>query len=212
MSNVMRLRPGTGVRHDRYGVTPLDRPRVTTDDSDSSDYQLLQRCARGDELAWDQLVGRYQRLVFSVALKNGVSREDAADITQLTFMALLDSIEVLRDDGSLPSWLTTVARRQAWRVRRRTQWERQWPTDLTEAGATQDDYERLAVVHGALARLGTRCRQLLYALFFDPEHPSYAVIADRLKCAVGSIGPQRARCLQRMRSLLEEDGADDQLD
>ncbi len=205
MSNVVRLTPDTGARGGRYGVTPRSRSAVIADDTEITDHQLLRRCAAGDERAWDQLVGRYERLVFSVALKNGVSREDAADITQLTFVALLDSIEVLRENGSLPAWLMTVARRQAWRVRRRTQREQPWPTDLLESETTEEDFERIAVVHGALARLGTRCRQLLYALFLDPDAPPYAVIADRLDCAVGSIGPQRARCLQRMRALLHED-------
>jgi RNA polymerase sigma factor (sigma-70 family) len=208
MSNVVRLRPDASVRGERYGLTPLDRPRVAADDSGSSDHQLLRRCAAGDEQAWDQVVGRYERLVFSVALKNGVSREDAADITQLTFVALLDSIEVLREDGSLPSWLMTVARRQAWRVRRRTHREQPWPAEDIESDTTEEDYERVAVVHGALARLGVRCRLLLYALFFDPDNPPYADIADRLACAVGSIGPQRARCLHRMRALLREESAE----
>jgi RNA polymerase sigma factor (sigma-70 family) len=208
MSNVVRLRPDAGMRGERYGVTPLDRPQIAADHSGSTDHQLLRRCAAGDERAWDQVVERYERLVFSVALKNGVSREDAADITQLTFVALLDSIEVLREDGSLPSWLMTVARRQAWRVRRRTHREQPLPAEEIQLGATEEDYERVAVVHGALARLGTRCRLLLYALFFDPDDPPYADIADRLECAVGSIGPQRARCLHRMRALLQEESAE----
>jgi RNA polymerase sigma factor (sigma-70 family) len=195
------------MRGERHGVTPPDRPQIAADNSGSTDHQLLRRCATGDERAWDQVVERYERLVFSVALKNGVSREDAADITQLTFVALLDSIEVLREDGSLPSWLMTVARRQAWRVRRRTHREQPWPAEEIESGTTEENYERIAVVHGALARLGTRCRLLLYALFFDPDAPPYADIADRLECAVGSIGPQRARCLHRMRALLQEDSA-----
>ena len=208
MSNVVKWMPDTGVGGERYRVTPRHGPQVIVDDTDSTDQQLLQRCAGGDERAWEQLVGRYERLVFCVALKNGVSREDAADITQLTFMALLDSVEVLREDGSLPAWLMTVARRQAWRVRRRTHREQPWPADPVESGTTQEDYERIAVVHWALARLGTECRQLLYALFFDPDAPTYAVIADRLNCAVGSIGPQRARCLQRVRTLLNEDATE----
>jgi RNA polymerase sigma factor (sigma-70 family) len=207
MSNVVRLMPDP-VRGEGPGLSVDRRLELTADDADRTDQQLIRRCAAGDERAWDQLVGRYERLVYSVALKNGVSREDAADITQLTFVALLDSIEVLREDGSLPSWLMTVARRQAWRVRRRTHREQPWPADLVESGAAHDDFERVAVVHGALARLGTRCRLLLYALFFDPDAPPYAVIADRLQCAVGSIGPQRARCLQRMRALLGEDTAE----
>jgi RNA polymerase sigma factor (sigma-70 family) len=208
MSNVARLTARTGVRGGRYGLAPPAVAEVTADDTETTDYSLLRRCAAGDERAWDQLVGRYERLVFSVALKNGVSREDAADITQLTFTALLDSIEVLREDGSLPAWLMTVARRQAWRVRRRASREQPLPIEALEPDASQTDYERIAVVHWALSRLGTRCRLLLYALFFDPDAPPYAVIADRLDFAVGSIGPQRARCLQRMRTLLDEDDAE----
>jgi RNA polymerase sigma factor (sigma-70 family) len=207
MSNVVRLMPDA-VREGGPGETVDRRFQIAADDTDRTDQQLIRSCAAGDEWAWDQLVGRYERLVYSVALKNGVSREDAADITQLTFVALLDSIEVLREDGSLPSWLMTVARRQAWRIRRRTRREQPWPAELIETGTAQDDFERVAVVHAALARLGTRCRLLLYALFFDPDAPPYAVIADRLQCAVGSIGPQRARCLQRMRALLGEDTAE----
>ena len=208
MSNVVRLRPDSGIRGGSYRLAPRAGPEVTTDDTELTDYSLLRRCAAGDERAWDQLVGRYERLVFSVALKNGVSREDAADITQLTFEALLDSIEVLREDGSLPAWLMTVARRQAWRVRRRTHREQPWPTEEEAFGTTQHDYERIAAIHWALSRLGKRCRLLLYALFFDPDAPPYAVIADRLDSAVGSIGPQRARCLQRLRALLQEDDAE----
>jgi RNA polymerase sigma factor (sigma-70 family) len=202
MGNVVRSMPDSAVQH---GPPAGQRMQAAAEDTGSADHELLRRCAAGDERAWDQLVGRYERLVFSVALKNGVSREDAADITQLTFVALLDSIEVLREDARLSYWLMTVARRHAWRVRKRMHREQQWPTEVVESITPQEDYERVALVHEALARLGTRCRRLLYALFFDPDAPSYAVIADRLHCAIGSIGPQRARCLQRLRALLDED-------
>lgn len=208
MGNVVRLMSDSAVRRERQGRAVDHRPRAADHDTDLTDHELIRRCATGDEWAWDELVGRYERLVYSVALRNGVSREDAADITQLTFVALLDSLEMLQEDGSLPSWLMTVARRQAWRVRRRMNREQPFPTVVPEAGAAVDDYDRVAMVHGALARLGRRCRLLLYALFFDPDGPPYAVIADRLNCAVGSIGPQRARCLQRLRGLLNEDFAE----
>lgn len=201
VAKVVSAGPDTGVRP---GLTAAPRP-AARHETEPEDQELLRRCVAGDGQAWAQIVGRYERLVFSVALKNGVSREDAADITQLTFVALLDSIGRLRSDSSLPSWLMTVARRQAWRVRRRTARELPWPTDLVDSGTASEDYERVAVLHAGLAQLGTRCRQLLYALFFDPDAPPYAVIADRLQCAVGTIGPQRARCLQRLRVLLDDE-------
>jgi RNA polymerase sigma factor (sigma-70 family) len=170
-----------------------------------SDAELLTACRAGDQDAWELLVGRYERLVFSVALRNGVTREEAADITQMTFIALLESIGKLREEQRVASWLMSVARRLAWRQRRRSEKERigveqvNWPEDAIAA------WERVAVIHEGLQRLGRACRELILALYFDPASPSYAVVAERLGRPVGGIGPMRARCLQRLRTLLGED-------
>ena len=169
-----------------------------------SDRELLAACRRGDQDAWDLLVGRYERLVFSVALRNGVTREEAADITQMTFIALLESITRLRDEQRLASWLMSVARRLAWRQRRRSERER----PAGELSPREDPiaaWERVAVVQEGLQRLERPCRDLLLALYFDPAAPSYAEVAARLGRAPGGIGPMRARCLQHLRTLLGED-------
>jgi RNA polymerase sigma factor (sigma-70 family) len=174
--------------------------------TDAPDAELLQGCRAGDPLAWTTLVARYERLIFSVALRNGVSREDAADVTQLTFIALLGSVDRLRDDERLASWLMIVARRQAWRVRRRNDQDlaaRESPDPSEDPFAA---WERAAALHDGLRRLGAPCRELLSALYFDPVTPSYVEVADALGRAVGGIGPARARCLQRLRALLEEEG------
>jgi RNA polymerase sigma factor (sigma-70 family) len=174
-------------------------------DAVPSDRDLLNACRNGDQGAWNLLVGRYERLVFSVALRNGVSREEAADITQVTFISLLESLTRLRDDQRLASWLMSVTRRLAWRHRRRSAREAllaeqvPWPTDPF------DEWERAAVVHQGLQQLGRACRDLLLALYFDPAAPSYAEIAERFGRSVGGIGPLRARCLQRLRTVLGED-------
>jgi len=169
-----------------------------------SDSNLLRRCRVGDAEAWSILVERYERLVFSVALRNGVSWEDAGDVTQTTFIALLDAIDTLREDERLGSWLMTVARRQAWRIRRREEVVA-GPLDRPFASADAiENWERLEWLHAGLQRLGGPCQELLTALYLDSETPSYAVIAPRLNRAVGSIGPLRARCLARLRAILEE--------
>ncbi len=170
-----------------------------------SDADLIRGCRAGESDAWDALVGRYERLVFSVALRNGLGSEDAADVTQMAFVALLDSLSALRDDERLSSWLMTVARRQSWRVRRRREVER----PLAMVAQVVDplaDWDRVACVHDALQQLPSPCRELLHALYFDPAEPSYAEVAARLGRSIGGIGPMRARCLQRMRTLLGEDG------
>ena len=170
-----------------------------------SDLELLNACRTGDQDAWELLVERYERLVFSVALRNGVTREEAADITQMTFIALLESIGKLREEQRVASWLMSVARRLAWRQRRRSEQDRLRVEQVSSPEDPIAAWERVAVVHEGLQRLGRACRDLLLALYFDPASPSYAVVAERLGRPVGGIGPMRARCLQRLRDLLGED-------
>ena len=178
--------------------SPSDEPVVP------SDAELLAACRARDEDAWEMLVARYERLVFSVALRNGVTREEAADVTQMTFIALLESIGNLRHEQRVASWLMSVARRLAWRQRRRSQREAPWVERASSSHDPIAAWERVAVLHEGLQRLGPQCRDLLFALYFDPASPSYAMMAERLGRSVGGIGSMRARCLQRLRALLGE--------
>jgi len=170
-----------------------------------SDAELLRRCRQRDNSAWDQLVDRYERLVYSVARRNGLGVEDAADVTQTTFVTLLDSLGRLRDEEKLPSWLMTVARRQSWRVRNASR--RTVPVEEVEVGSEDPlaDWATVVTLHDALADLGGSCRDLLLALYFEAERPSYHEIAERLGRSVGGIGPLRGRCLEKLRNLIEED-------
>jgi RNA polymerase sigma factor (sigma-70 family) len=171
-----------------------------------SDTTLLARCRAGQTEAWDVLIDRYERLVYSVALRNGLGPVDAVDVAQTTFMRLLESSTRLRNDESLASWLMTVARRQSWRVR--AQARREIASDVVVPLGSEPpiDWELAASVHAALQALGSPCRDLLLALYFDPAEPSYAEVARRLNRSIGGIGPLRGRCLERMRGLLAEGG------
>ena len=110
--------------------------------------------------AWDLLVKRYERLVFSVARRNGLNPEDAADVTQGTFVTLIDSLDRLRDEERLASWLMTVTRRQSWRVRnlsRRQVDIETAPEGVDESFADWDqDGARIARERG---RFGTESRR-----------------------------------------------------
>jgi len=185
-------------------LRPATRPIA---DPEPTDAELLARCRERDADAWDLLVKRYERLVFSVARRNGLSTDDASDVTQATFLALLDALEKLRDEERLASWLMTVARRQAWRIRNLSRRH----TDLDAVPeASEDpfqDWDRVIALHDALAELGGPCRELLEALYLDDTSPSYAEIAERLGRSIGGIGPMRGRCLEKLRALLTEDGA-----
>jgi len=177
----------------------------------NTDLNLIIACRRGDERAWETLITRYERLVFSIARHHGLSTDDAADVTQTVFIILLQSIDRLPDDVNLGGWLTTVTRRHSWRAMARL--GRELPgekEDVAESAAllvrqTSDPIDRwevLQAVHEALNRLSERCRRLLLALYLDQTEPSYAEVADRLNMPVGSIGPTRARCLAKLKALL----------
>ncbi|GAA3824001.1 sigma-70 family RNA polymerase sigma factor [Nocardioides panacisoli] len=170
-----------------------------------TDADLLRRCRRRDADAWNTLVGRYERLVYTVALRNGLSAEDAADVTQATFVALVDSLDKLRDEEKLPSWLMTVARRQAWRTRNLSR--RTTPLEFAAEGTTDPfaDWATMTALHDALATLGGTCRELLLALYFEPDAPSYAEIANRFGRSIGGIGPLRGRCLDKLRVILGDE-------
>lgn len=174
----------------------------------ASPSELLAACRDGDVEAWDEVVDRYERLVFAVAAREGLSTDDAADVTQTTFEALLAQLDRIRDDAQIASWLMTVARRQAWRVRTdRSRWVPDETTTADEAGPGEDpvaDHHTLLWVYQGLAELDRPCRRLLTALYFDPGTPSYAEVAAWLGRPVGSIGPTRARCLRRLRDILGE--------
>lgn len=180
------------------------RPRGGVQQPPPTDAALLDRCRAGDATAWDEIVRRYERLTFSVALRNGLSPDDAADVTQIAFVSLYDSLGRIREDERLASWLMTVARRQSWRVRnaaRRLSPLEHAPEETDDPLA---DWESATVLHDALADLGDPCRELLVALYFEAEEPSYAEIADRMGRAIGGIGPMRGRCLAKLRQIMEE--------
>jgi len=174
-----------------------------------SDQALLDACRAGDPQAWARLLDKYERLVYSIPLNYGLSQEDAADIVQMSFLYLLQSLDALHEDSNLGGWLATVARRHTWRLLKRN---RQAPLTKLDSEITNelipdrtDEIERWEIVewlNTGLVRISDRCRTVLIALYFEAEEPSYAEIARRLGIAEGSVGPTRARCLQRLKELL----------
>ncbi len=173
------------------------------------DQALVQACLDGDAPAWDELVERYGRLVYSIPRRLRLPDADCDDVFQVVFGIVLRRLETLRDVERLSAWLIRTTYREAWRVgkRRRSQ-EAELPADVAHDGTPTDEQifalERQQMVRQALAQLDPRCRDLISALFFDPHTPDYAEIAARLQMKVGSIGPTRARCFAKLESLLRQ--------
>lgn len=173
-----------------------------------SDAKLIELCLRGDERAWADLVNRYERLVFSLGRSEGLSRSDAEDLVQSVFLTLVQSLASVRESSQLSLWLRTVSRRTAWRYRDQARrFDRPSSTDIEDHPDSQNDLTDaqvdLVTLEQALAELGDRCEELLVRLYFSDGDCSYASISRELDIPVGSIGPTRARCLDKLRAILE---------
>jgi len=182
---------------------------LETGDVEESDNLILEGCRQGDPNAWEHLLGKYERLVYSIPLNYGLTKEDAADITQTTFITLLQSLDTLRDETRLANWLITVTRRHTWRWLSHGQREGTSPnSDLAEieqiidANKDLEKWEQIIWLNDGLNQLKKLCRELILALYFDPNKPSYSEIARRFKMPVGSVGPNRARCLEQLKQVL----------
>jgi RNA polymerase sigma factor (sigma-70 family) len=179
-----------------------------------SDRDLILRCRQGNAGAWHQLLNKYERLVYSIPLRYGLSRDDAADIAQITFTILIQSIEGLSEDSRLGSWLATVARRHTWRLleRNRRESASEYLEGADVAGSAVllgksdtdsiEHWELTEWLDTGLSKISEPCRKLLLALYFQPERSSYVDVAARLDMPVGSIGPSRARCMKRLKQVL----------
>jgi RNA polymerase sigma factor (sigma-70 family) len=170
------------------------------------DAALMQACMAGDEDAWTLLLERYGRLIYTIPLRFGFSRSVADEVFQDVCLTLLESQDNLRDYRRIRAWLVTVTRRAC--IRRLRQRDREQFSELPESmGDTAEDtvesdlvaIEEEYLVHRALERLSPLCQQLIRGLFFESPPRSYEAIALALNIPVGSIGPTRIRCLEKLR-------------
>ncbi len=182
------------------------------------DPALVARCLRGESAAWTALVNRYQRLVFAIVRRTGLDEHGAADVFQTVFSRLVQHLPRIDDPSRLQAWIVTTAKReailQAQRGQRTVSMTRaadsdddgsEWDIadDSPTAEAALDGLQQLHRVRQALDRLEPRQRDLMLMLFNDDDDkPSYEEIAERLGIPVGSIGPTRARCLEKLRRML----------
>jgi RNA polymerase sigma factor (sigma-70 family) len=173
--------------------------------------ELVRDAALGDDGAWSALVDRYAPLVWSVIRGYRLGFQDAADVSQTTWMRLAENIDRLREPERVGAWLATTAGRECLRLLKRNR--RQLPTDdevladvpdadpasLPETGVMRSaERDELLWV---LSTLPQRSQVLIRMLFADPP-PSYKQISEATGMSIGSIGPTRGRLLQELRHRL----------
>jgi len=182
------------------------------------DHKLIEACLTGDSNAWEALIHRYERLIYSIPIRIGFSPIDAADIFQGVCLKLLKRLGTLRDYEKLSSWLITTTNRECWRAiekqKRETQpsiydedFEREVINRLAASEPLAEEqsitFERQQTVREAIEALSEKCRALITMLFYGREEYSYQDIARRLKIPLNSLGPTRARCLAKLKKYLQ---------
>jgi RNA polymerase sigma factor (sigma-70 family) len=176
-------------------------------DDSSSVATLVARAASGDQAAWNEIVERYAPLVWSICTRYRLSSHDIEDVGQSVWLLLVEQLGNLREPAALPGWLATTTQRECLHVLRAARRcgrfgpvpeELPPPADDTVIEQEIITAVRNAALRAAFGELAPKCRELLSMLITDPPH-SYAEISTTLQIPVGSIGPQRARCLERLR-------------
>ena len=181
---------------------------------EKTDRELVEACLSNNSGAWEVLIERYQRLIYSIPIRLGMTSQEAGDIFQCVCLILVRKLSTLRKQDSLYSWLITTTTRECWRVgarsRREAGPERWEPDNTADDCRTPENMayerriaeERNEVVRRALSQLPDRCRDLITMLYYLNEEPTYEDVAKRLNMPVSSIGPTRGRCLEKLKKIL----------
>jgi RNA polymerase sigma factor (sigma-70 family) len=182
----------------------------TVDVFESDVAGLVKRATVGETRAWELLIDKYGKLIWSITREFRLAESDAADVFQTTWMRLIEHIDRLDRPDRVGSWLAATARNECLRclaTRRRLVLAHE--DVVLDGPATHEPEvdeallaeERAEVVRAAMAHLPWRWQRLMELLMADPP-ASYAEISDELGLPVGSIGPTRGRCLARLRTLI----------
>lgn len=179
---------------------------------DLTDSKLVARCLEGEAEAWEALITRYRRLIYSIPNKFRFGPADCDDVFQTVVVKLLEHLGDLKDESKVSSWLITTTTRYCIQVRSLKQRDvsseegldvEPDPGDTTEEIHIRADREQK--IRDSIQELSGRCRRLLELLSADPR-PSYTEISATLGIPVPSIGPTRARCIEKLQTLLRRRG------
>ena len=181
------------------------------------DADLIRRCRDGDQAAWESLVDRYQRLIFTIPRRAGLSDEQATDVFQEVFLTLFEKIDAIEQPERIRSWIVTTAKYKTWAVVRGVKGLYSPATDaemememanIADTSALADDVlieiEEQHMIRTALAKLEDRCRQILSMIYLSEPAASYVEVAAAIGVGETSISPLRSRCLKKLKDILSK--------
>jgi len=184
---------------------------------ESDDARLVKRCRTGDQAAWDALVDRYQRLIFAIPRRAGLTEEQAADVFQDVFLTLFQKIDEIEQPDRIRSWFVTTAKFKTWAVVRSSKGFYSPETEdemeaemasIRDASPLADDLlielEEQHIIRTALEKLEERCRMILSMIYLRASAASYSEVAAAIGVGETSISPLRSRCLKKLEKLIRK--------
>lgn len=192
--------------------SPAPTNRLTTRIRQEDVAGLVAAASQGDVRAWDQLIEQFTGFVLGVARAHRLNDHDAADVAQTTWLRVVEHLDRIHDPSRFGGWVATTARRECLHVLRTA--ARQIPAEEETFDRQPDEIpidarllmaERASALARAFSRLPARDQTLVRLLVAEPA-PSYEEIGAALGMPVGSIGPTRGRCLERLRRELSSVG------
>ena len=180
-----------------------------TPDSLWSDEDLVRECLAGNQTAWEALVEKHKRLVYSIPYKYGLPPEEAADVFQTVWSDLFRDLRKIEKAAALRGWLVTATARRCLLQKKHRQKvmaggtvDPELPDTSPDPAALQHEAESAQQVREAVAQLPQRCQKMVKMLFFEHPPRPYEAVARELGLALGSVGFIRGRCLAKLKSQL----------
>jgi len=184
---------------------------------DRTDTQLLEACIDGDEAAWNALVDRYQRLVYAIPRRAGLSEEQCADVFQEVFLLLFQKLDEIRQPERVRSWIVTTTKFKTWSVIRSKKGEHSIAdgegleseaVQIADGSPLADErlleLEQQHLIRTAVSMLEVRCQTILSMIYLCDPAASYADVARAIGVGETSISPLRSRCLKKLEKLLRK--------
>jgi RNA polymerase sigma factor (sigma-70 family) len=180
--------------------------------SKHTDPELVGMCLNGDARAWEALIMRYRRFIYSIPVKFGFRTPDAADVFQTVCLKLIEHLHEVKDENKLSAWLATITTRQCLSVmsgrHRESATADEEFEDPADPAKNLEEIriltEQQQAIRDCVEELPARCRSLIEMLYFDVRSLSYQEISQELGMPVPSIGPNRARCLEKLKKILHQ--------
>jgi len=172
------------------------------------DRELVERYARGDSLAFDSIVQRYEQRVYAVTLRMTGNPDDARDAMQDVFISALRALRSFRGDAQLSTWIHRVAvnasldlmRKRARRPTRPLEEAHETASEEVPPDEAAARAARAAEVQRALLEVSDEHRAVL--VLHDLQDLDYAEVAEALDIPVGTVKSRLHRARVEMARLL----------